>query len=564
VTGFDNSSDLSIVSTAGSVTAAITGSGTTYEVEISGMTTSGTVMVTILAGAAQDLAGNPSAASTSTDNTVDYDNVAPTVAMSSSAPDPTNTSPIPVTVTFSEDVFDFTADDITTNGTVQNFAGSGASYTFDLVPSGQGLVTANIAAGVAHDEAGNPNTAADPFSRTYDSAVPTVSLSSAAPNATNVSPIPVTVTFSEPVADFTADDITPGNGTVNNFAGSGTTYTFDLVPAGQGTVTADIAADVAHDAGGNGNAAATQFSRTYDTVAPTVTVNQAGTQADPAGSTPIRFTVVFNEPVTDFDDSGDVSIANSTAPGTLVATITGDGATYEVAVSGMTNSGNVVVTIPAGAAQDLATNPSAASTSDDNTVFFNASLRQQVQAERDNLNSLLPTSDSKTKKALQKAITKLDQALSNDLWQGDSTHLTLKGEMFFHRLRDAVKELVKIKNPPAIVVNAINNLVSISRKLAQTAIDEAIALPGNATKIAKAQSEMSKGDQDRNKGKYANAISHYEEAWEYAQQAVGNLVIAAVDEVDPEAEPDESDEHVHEEEAQTNRLFLPMITSNTQ
>jgi ABC-type uncharacterized transport system permease subunit len=89
--------------------------------------------------------------------------------MSSTLGDPTNTSPIPVTVTFSESVTGFTASDIlAVNGTVSNFAGSGAAYTFDLTPSANGLVTANIAAGMASDAAGNGNRAAAQFSRTYD------------------------------------------------------------------------------------------------------------------------------------------------------------------------------------------------------------------------------------------------------------------------------------------------------------------------------------------------------------------------------------------------------------
>ena len=86
------------------------------------------------------------------------DTSAPTVVMSSTLGDPTNTTPIPVTVTFSESVTGFTASDIlAVNGTVSNFAGSGAAYTFDLTPSANGLVTANIAAGVAIDAAGNGN-----------------------------------------------------------------------------------------------------------------------------------------------------------------------------------------------------------------------------------------------------------------------------------------------------------------------------------------------------------------------------------------------------------------------
>ena len=38
------------------------------------------------------------------------------------------------------------SDVTTTNATVANFAGSGASYTFNLVPAADGTVTANIAA----------------------------------------------------------------------------------------------------------------------------------------------------------------------------------------------------------------------------------------------------------------------------------------------------------------------------------------------------------------------------------------------------------------------------------
>ena len=57
-----------------------------------------------------------------------------------------------------------------------------------------------------------------------------------------------------------------GNATVGRLRGRriGDTYTFDLTPTGQGLVTADIAAGVAQDAAGNGNSAATQFSRTFE------------------------------------------------------------------------------------------------------------------------------------------------------------------------------------------------------------------------------------------------------------------------------------------------------------
>ena len=74
----------------------------------------------------------------------------------------------------------------------------------------------------------------------------------------------MTVQFSETVTGFTSDEIVTSNGTVSNFvAVDGDTYTFDLTPSEEGTVTADIAAGVATDLADNGNIVAAQFSRTY-------------------------------------------------------------------------------------------------------------------------------------------------------------------------------------------------------------------------------------------------------------------------------------------------------------
>ena len=74
--------DVTLTGTAGGTkTGTVTGSGTTYNVAVTGMTTPGTVIATIAAGVATDTAGNPNLASTSTDNTVTWDNVPPTVTI---------------------------------------------------------------------------------------------------------------------------------------------------------------------------------------------------------------------------------------------------------------------------------------------------------------------------------------------------------------------------------------------------------------------------------------------------------------------------------------------------
>ena len=82
------------------------------------------------------------------------------------------------------------------------------------------------------------------------------------------SPISLTVTFSRPVSGFAIEDITVGNGTVGNFAGSDgdAVYTFDVTPNAIGEVTVEIPAGAAEDADGNGNKAASRFllGITYD------------------------------------------------------------------------------------------------------------------------------------------------------------------------------------------------------------------------------------------------------------------------------------------------------------
>lgn len=102
-----------------------------------------------------------------------------------------------------------------------------------------------------------------------DATPPAVVMNSAAPNATNTAPIPVSVQFSEPVLDFVAGDVVISNATLNGFAGSGANYSFNLIPAIEGVVTADIAAGAARDLAGNLSAAAARFERIYDVTPPT-------------------------------------------------------------------------------------------------------------------------------------------------------------------------------------------------------------------------------------------------------------------------------------------------------
>jgi hypothetical protein len=403
-TGFTNT-DVTLSGTAGATTAVVTGSGTTYNVAVSGMTGNGTVIATIGAGVAQDLAGNNNTASTSTDNSVTYDATAPTVTVNqaNAQADPTNASPINFTVTFSESVTGFTNGDVTLSGTAgaTTAAVTGSGTTYNVAVSGmtsQGTVIATIGAGVAQDAAGNGNAASTSTdnSVTYDATAPSVTINQASgqTDPTNASPINFTVNFSESVTGFTNGDVTlsgTAGATTAVVTGSGSTY--NVAVSGMtaaGNVTVNIPAGAAQDGGGNGSTASTSTDNSvaYDATAPTVTINQAAAQADPTNTSPINFTVTFSEAVTGFTNS-DVTLSGTA--GATTAVVTGSGATYNVAVSGMTADGNVTVTIPAGAAQDDVGNESTASTSTDNSVAYDATALtatiNQTAAQADPTNS---------------------------------------------------------------------------------------------------------------------------------------------------------------------------------
>src|SRR5436190_11044251 len=75
-----------------------------------------------------------------------------------------------------------------------------------------------------------------------------------------------------------------------------------------------------------------------------VTSVLAAGQNTPVNAGPINFTVTFSQPVTGFT-SADVSFGGSTVGGTLAAAVTGSGPSYNVAVTGMTGNGIVMVSI---------------------------------------------------------------------------------------------------------------------------------------------------------------------------------------------------------------------------
>src|SRR5206468_348186 len=126
-----------------------------------------------------------------------------------------------------------------------------------------------------------------------------------------------TVVFSEAVTGFDNTDVTLGGtaGANSDTVTAVNSSTYDVSVGGMtgsGTVTASVVANAAHDAAGNLNPGSTSTDNTvtYDSTAPTVTINHASSLPTRRSSDLIHFTVVFSEAVTGFDNT-DVTLGGT-------------------------------------------------------------------------------------------------------------------------------------------------------------------------------------------------------------------------------------------------------------
>ncbi len=183
----------------------------------------------------------------------------------------------------------------------------------------------------------------------------TATVSSMGCNAGQSPPGNVTITIG---SQSTTLGLTP-TGPVST--ASSATFQTSTLPLGQHAVSASYG-------GGSGcsTGTATGASHWVDTK-PTVAINQAGSQSDPSAKTSVAFDVVFSKSVTGFS-AGDVQISGTA--GATTASVSGSGANYTVSVSGMTQAGTVVASIPAGKAMSAAGFTNDLSTSTDNSVAY--------------------------------------------------------------------------------------------------------------------------------------------------------------------------------------------------
>jgi hypothetical protein len=268
--------DVTLSGTAGATTAMVSGSGTTYNVAVSGMTTSGTVIATIAAGVATGAGGKANTASTSTDNTVTYDPNAPTVLSSNRAnSNPTNAASVSFTVTFSESVTGVDTNDfaLTTTGltgaAITNVSGGNNVYTVTVsTGSGNGTLRLDVSDNDSiQDAVGNPLGGAGAGNGNFttgqnydvDKAAPTVQSSNRADaNPTSASSVNFTVTFSENVTgvdtgDFSLTTAGLSGAMISSISGGNNVYMVTVsTGSGNGTLRLDVVDnDSILDAAGN-------------------------------------------------------------------------------------------------------------------------------------------------------------------------------------------------------------------------------------------------------------------------------------------------------------------------
>jgi hypothetical protein len=215
VTGFATG-DVSLSGTAGATTGIVTGSGNFYNVAVSGMTATGTVIATLAAGVCSNGCTQPNNASTSTDNTVTITCVPPIVNVTpavSCGPAPNGSGPCnPLTATGNADTYIWAP-----------FAGLYNNCTLTVPYTGANLATVYAA----------------PTSNTIYTVTGTITATGCTKTATalvnytppspNVTPNPVTMCLGDPAVKL---KVVSGNG-VNQFC-SGTVNISvpDNTPAG--------------------------------------------------------------------------------------------------------------------------------------------------------------------------------------------------------------------------------------------------------------------------------------------------------------------------------------------
>ena len=358
-------------------TLSVSGSGLTRTVTISGITGDGTLGISVAAGTASDLAGNPAPAAGPA-RTFIVDNTAPTISIGSPSAAYAAGGPVTYTVTYADANFNtstLAAANITLNktGTRQWHA---QCLRFGPDPDG-------------HDQRHHGQRYVGDFRRRRHRLGPGRQPGPGRraqrhvhrgqhgphdldrrPSASYVAGGPVTYTVTYADANFNTSTLAAANITLNKtgtangtlgVSGTGLTRTVTISSiTGDGSLGISIAAGTASDLAGNPAPAAGPAPPSRWTTRPPRS-RSAAPSASYAASGPVTYTVTYAD--ANFNSST-LAAANitlnktGTANGTLG--VSGTGLTRTVTISSITGDGSLGISIAAGTASDLAGNPAPA------------------------------------------------------------------------------------------------------------------------------------------------------------------------------------------------------------
>ena len=351
VTGL-NGSELSV---SGGTPGDFAGSGTTYTFSVAPSGNGATISVNVGGGVAQDAAGNNNTAAASAYSITYTQSVtgAPVIIAPGNGGVTTTTTPTYAGTAPAGSVVTVYVDGANIAVTVASGGAFSLPQSTALSQGSHTVYATAQAGGSAVSANSNTNTF------TVDTVRPTVVISSSAGasgGGTGTTPIPFTVTFSENVTGFVSGEVTVGNGSISSFTGSGTTYTFNVMPTTFGTATTvNVPASVAQDAAGNTNmAAASAYSLTYAPL-PTLSGFGASPGSVCAGS-PLTFTATVGNVTGSYaytlTNGAGASIAASSPNTALSQNLTASGTgvqsfTLTVSDNGLTSTATTSVTVNA-------------------------------------------------------------------------------------------------------------------------------------------------------------------------------------------------------------------------
>ncbi len=360
----------------GTKVATVTGSGKTYNVAISGMTGTGTVIVSIPKNGVHNAIGAPNAASTSTDNQVSYDGTPPAITIGAPSVAETRGGPVTYTVTFTDAItVAMTSAEVTLNktgtadGTVE-VSGDGTAERVVTISdiSGDGELSIILAAGVAVDSIGNTSPVIGPSdSFVVDNTGPQPVITGPDDALTTSGPVVFTVSYADAASiSLSAADVSLNStGTaagIVSVTGSdpGLRYVEITNTTGDGTLSISLATGTALDALGNpGLAAGPSDPTTVDNTGPIVGI----VGPDPAKTNhgPVRYILEYPDATSVSLTLSDI-IVHKTGTAKATASVSGSGNSLRtVLLNDITGTGTLSISVAAGSAVDLAGNESPAS-----------------------------------------------------------------------------------------------------------------------------------------------------------------------------------------------------------